>query len=345
MIVFYMRSSSYTGFTFCNFKYFLLYSLGFPDSSHNNKAAKGNILHKGLELLARHKLAKQNNEVSFSEGEIGKTWQCDTFNEHIAIEEAWDYYTKIRNPEHEWKALDFKHCKKWMIDTLEDNDGMFSAMKRTVIQPEQYFDFEIEEDWAKYEYEVQGKKLVGRLRMKGTVDLVCAVDETPYVIEYIDYKSGDRRDWNSMSNKKKGYDDFREDPQLRIYHYALCHLYPNVKTIIMTIYWNRDGRAFSIPFDRSDIIKTKEMIRKRFETIKESTHPKRIAPSHRCGWCHYSRHNQIVDGKDTGVSICDYMHKELHSIGMEKMTEKYADLSKVANYQEGGGRAAKEVSE
>lgn len=342
MIITYLRSSSYSGFTFCGLKYFLEYTLGIKSYPHNNKSTKGTLCHKAFELLARHKKAKQDGESSFSESEIGKTWNVSEFDEKVAIDEAWDFYTKIKNPELEWKKLDYVHCNRWVNYVLETNDGMYSPMKRTIVQPEQYFDIEFKEDWAKYEYEVDGQVIKGNLAVKGTMDLLLAIDDDESILDYCDFKTGLRKDWNKNSNDKKGYDDFRDDFQLRLYYLALCHLYPNIKTIIMTLIYPQDGGIFSVHFDKSDNAKTIDMIRKRFELIKETRFPKRIKGSFKCSWCSYAKETKKnPDGSDTGVSLCDFFHNEIQQVGIDRVTNKYCDLSKLRSYGDGGGKSRK----
>lgn len=70
MIITYLRSSSYNTWDFCQFKYYLDYVLAFR-SPANQKAEKGTIVHKGLELLAKAKFAKQNGKDSFYDEEFG----------------------------------------------------------------------------------------------------------------------------------------------------------------------------------------------------------------------------------------------------------------------------------
>ena len=68
----------------------------------------------------------------------------------------------------------------------------------------------------------------------------------------------------------------RDDPQLRIYHYALSRLYPGEKYIIMSIVFLRDGGAFSLDFGPADLPRTEAMLRERFEAVRDCQRPRRI---------------------------------------------------------------------
>jgi hypothetical protein len=295
------------------------------------------MVHKALELLARKKLALQNGESSFSEPELGLTFDTEAFTPDEAAELGYNHYAQ-KEPHHDWKPADKKTIRNWMYDTMTLNGGMFNPLNRKIIQPEQYFDFELDFDWARYDYALpNGKRLQGKLSIKGTVDLVTEV--SPGILEYQDYKSGKRIDW--ATGEEKDYKKLRDDPQLRIYHYALCKLYPDVKEIVMTIIYIKHGGAFSLPFSREDIPKTEDMLRRRFETIKQCQRPK-LNESWRCTkFCHYGKNNYVdAAGKDTGKTICQHFNGELSQLGLERVMAKYADMEALGQYQDGGGRSA-----
>lgn len=340
MIITYLRSSSYSTWDFCQTQGYLRYTLGFPDPG-NFKATKGTLVHKALELLARKKLASQNNQVEFHDSELEKTWAVDNFTPNDAIQEAWSHYSTTTP--FDWQAKDYKDVKKWMLVALEFNDGMLSPLKRTVVQPEQHFDFLIEKDWARYEFPMpDGTINKGYLGLKGTVDLILAVDEQPDVLEYIDFKSGKRLDW--ASGEPKDYAKLRDDPQMRLYHYALSRLYPEAKSIIVTIFYLQDGGPFSLPFSREDIPITEAMIRKRFETIRDCEMPKRIKPNWRCGkLCQFEKVSH-PDAKH-GESLCDFIHGELKTLGMDRVTKKYMNVAALSEYTGGGKTITKAETE
>ncbi|MAJ03272.1 MAG: hypothetical protein CMH03_00685, partial [Marinovum sp.] len=118
-----------------------------------------------------------------------------------------------------------------------------------VVDPEPHFDIPIEEDWAKYEYEMpNGEVIEGRLAIKGTIDLVTKIDDD--TIEVIDWKTGRRLDW--ATGQEKDYKKLTTDAQLLLYNYAISKLYPDYKQAIMTIFFVKDGGPFSMCFDKED---------------------------------------------------------------------------------------------
>ena len=136
------------------------------------------------------------------------------------------------------------------------------------------------------------ENIKGQLRIKGTIDLVTLVSEG--VIEYIDWKTGKRKDW--AKNKEKDYKKLRKDSQLMLYFYALSRLYPDYDNIFVTIFFCQDGGPFSIFFDKKrDIPYVLGMLKSKFEAIKNDQIPRRIWDNPKDRWrvckgfCGYGR--------------------------------------------------------
>jgi hypothetical protein len=336
MIITYFRSSSYNTWDFCEHKYYLDYCLGYH-SPANKKAQKGCIVHKALELLAQVKLAIQNNTGGFSDQEL----QCDWLVDHVrpeqpeeAIDTAYKYY--VGKGEYAYSNSDFDDCRKWMYDALNWKDGMFSPLKLNILSPEQYFDFEIKEPWAKYSYSLQdGRKLEGYLALKGTVDLV--VSRTDNVIEVIDWKTGRKYDWSKEKDKR--YNDLYYDSQLRIYHYAISKLYPQAKEIFFTIFYIQDGGPHSICFERNHLKETEAMLQQRFHEIANTTQPKLIYPNWKCTkLCWFGRNGFNGPTTDFSKTICQEVAGELLQLGIDKVTANRAKHSNFNSYGSGGGK-------
>jgi hypothetical protein len=251
-------------------QYYMEYGLGWRGTS-GKKADKGTIVHKVLELTALCKKALQNGDKVFKDDEIGEI-ETDNYDPKYLdeiIDKVYEYYTS-RTTHHDWKPLDLKHCRRWVWKIFDDDNGMFDPKNRLVVDAEPHFDFEIDEEWAKYDYELaDGTKLKGNLSLKGTIDLITDVGDNVY--EIIDWKTGKRLDW--ATGKEKTPAKLQKDIQLRMYHLAAKKLYPKVDTFLVTIHFINDGGAFTIHFQDSDIPITLEMIRKKYELIKDTECP------------------------------------------------------------------------
>jgi hypothetical protein len=333
VLITFFRSSSYNTWSFCPMQYYLTYTVGYSNPPVNNKATKGTIVHKGLELLARRKLAEQQGEKEFLDPEIGKQYAVDLPIEQ-AFSEAWLYYTE-KESHWLWSGKDRSDCWAWFNNAIEFNNGMWNPLRREILHPEQYFDFVIEKPWAKYNYLLpDGRKMAGYLGLKGTMDLITKLDNE--TIENIDWKTGQRKDW--ATGQRKDWRKLRDDPQLRLYHYAMTRLYPDVPHIIITIVFVQDGGAFSLDFGPRDIPVTESMIRERFEKIRDCERPPRIITIPSQNWkCQRlcSFYSKKLD--DSDKSICDGIHDEIVELGISKVTAKRADLKKTLRYGEGGG--------
>ncbi len=338
MICTYLRSSSYGTHDFCERKYFIDYVLGWRSPPHNNKASKGTIVHKALEMLAQIKLAKQEMKTFIVNDELGKFFISE-LTPDICIELA---YHHISNKEtmYDWTESDFKDCRKWMWEALTYNNGMFNPLKQNIVRPEQYFDIEFKEPWAYYKYKMpDGTDLEGHLAIKGTFDLLVKLDDNVY--ELIDYKTGKRIDWNT--GEEKTYAKLCNDPQLRMYHYAASKLFPDIEQIIVTIYYIQDGGAISMNYTKDDLKKTEIMLKNKFNLIRNTFKPKSIYPSWKCtSLCHFGKYDmegkKITKDEYKEKSICRNIGNELLTLGMDRVMLKHSK-SHVSEYGSGGGRS------
>ncbi len=319
-------------------KYFVDYVLGWH-SPANIAAEKGSIVHKALEMIARVKFAKQKHQLEI-EDEIGKFKIADLTQE-IILNLAYHNSVEKTKQWYDWNDSHFEDCKKWLNIALKYNNGMFNPMKQEIIIPEKYFDITIEEDWAKYNYKLpNGKQLEGQLAIKGTMDLIAKVDDNTY--EMIDYKTGKRKDWNT--GEEKTYEKLCTDAQLRMYYYAASKSFPNIKQIIVTIFYINDGGPISMCFTKDDLEKTEEMLKKRFNAIRNTHKPKKIYPNWKCSkLCYFGKHdmnhNKITADEYKEKSICAKIGNELLTLGMERVMMKHNRDETFKAYSEGGGRS------
>jgi hypothetical protein len=299
--------------------------LGLDKQPLNNKASKGNIVHKALELLAQRKFCEQNDITTFND-ELG-IFSTTLLTPELALETAYAAESARTAKQYVWDIYDKRDCSKWLNAALAANNGMFNPLKRHVIEPERYFELEIVEPWAAYNY----NGVDGYLGLKGTLDLITKVDDD--TIELIDWKTGARKDWNT--GEEKGYAKLCDDPQLHIYHYALRKVLPQYKNVIVTIFFIRDGGPFSLCFERNDMKTTEEMLRTRFQIIKNCVKPKLIWPDWKCTkLCAFANRNQ----PGTNKTVCKFFKEEIIKLGIDKVTDKYARELKYS----GGGRQCKD---
>ena len=302
------------------------YVLGIPDTNYSNKTEKGTIVHKALEGLALGKQAIQNDLLDFKDDVLGDVDCRNLYGEDFLtkmVRISYDHY--VTKSTFKYTPKDFKDCVEWATHAVEFRNGSFDPRNLDIIEPELRFDFTIDEPWAEYDFITpDGNRIVGNLALKGTIDIVDRI--SPDVIESVDWKTGQRRCWNSGGIKT--YEKLCVDPQLRLYHYALSKLFPDVSHFIPTIFHLRTEKA--IPFNRGprtmsyndeDIKETEKFLRKRFEVIKACTRP-RLSKSWKCTTiCGYGREKHPsgkIDPK-TGspYTICQYIADKNAKCGMD----------------------------
>jgi hypothetical protein len=325
MIVTYIRSSSYGNYDYCQMQYFLCYVLGWQSPS-GKKAQLGTMVHKVMECLASCKKHLQDNPdekslkiVDDALGEIEFTKRklyTKKFVEDL-LKKSFDFYRK--GCEHKYNNTDYKFCKEQIETAIEYNEGQFDPRKRNIVATEPSFDIPIQEDWAKYDYQLpDGKRVKGRLAIKGTVDLITKVEDN--VIEVVDWKTGQRKNW--ATGEVKTYEKLLDDAQLLLYNYAISKLYPDYDQSIMSIFFTRDGGPFSMCFDKSDQDRFLEMLKKRFEEIKRNHKPQPVDPRRwdfRCKrLCHFCKTNW----PGTNINMCEYVEQQLHTIGYDKTVKE-----------------------
>jgi len=320
MIVTYIRSSSYGNYDYCEMQYFMTYVLGHRSPS-GKKAQLGTMVHKVMEVLASCKKYLQDHPdektmtiVDDALGEIEFT-KRKLFTKKFVddlLKTSYEYYQE--GCTHKYFPADFKFCKTQIDAALEFNDGQFDPRERNIVATEPTFDIPIEEDWAKFSYYINEKKVDGQLAIKGTVDLITQIDDG--IIEVVDWKTGQRKNW--ATGEQKTYEKLLDDPQLLLYNYAISKLYPDYDQAIMSIFFTRDGGPFSMCFDKSDQERFLDMLKKRFEEIKRNHKPKPVDPRRRdfrCQkLCHFCKNNW----PGTTKNMCEYVEQQLHTIGYDQ---------------------------
>ena len=112
------------------------------------KADKGTIVHKVLEILAFIKKGTQDNLQNITDDIIGNI-DCYNYSLDNIIDRVYNYYV-TKNHHHIWKDKDKKDCHGWVYKALEFNNGMFDPRNRNIVSPELHFDIEIKKPWARY---------------------------------------------------------------------------------------------------------------------------------------------------------------------------------------------------
>ncbi len=324
MIVTYIRSSSYGNYDYCELQYFFTYVLGWRSPS-GKKAQLGTTVHKVLECLASCKKHLQDNPddktmkvMDDGIGEMEFTKRSLYTKKFVTelLERSYEYYTS--SDDHKYYPADLKFCREQIETAITYNDGEFDPRKRDIVATEPNFDIPIEEDWAKFTYEIDGKTVNGQLAIKGTVDLITKVDDS--IIEVVDWKTGQRKNW--ATGEKKTYEKLLDDPQLLLYNYAITKLYPDYDQSIMSIFYTRDGGPFSMCFDKSDQDRFLGMLEKRFKEIQKNMKPKPINAQRRdfrCQkLCHFCKNNW----EGTNTSMCEYVEQKLHTIGYDQTVKQ-----------------------
>ena len=184
MMVCYLRSSSIGTLGMCEMQYFFQYTLGFKGKT-NKKAVLGTIMHRALQVLGDKKVAQTNNKRKVKNDDIEDLTlkQCDDIDYITTI--CFDHYKK-HETEVDLTPADLRQCIRWVNKAITYNDCSLDPRNQGIDETELFFDIEIKEDWAKYEYVINGETISGYLSIKGTVDVIIKEDDNYFRV--LDYK-------------------------------------------------------------------------------------------------------------------------------------------------------------
>ncbi len=338
MFTIYLRSSSISTWKQCPLKYFLSYVLGIRLPA-NEAANRGTALHKSQEFMGRKKIMLQNGTTSYFDEDLNREVLLSEINLDWAVNTAFHYYT-VTKPLQE---------KPWKKDAFQDiytqaetiyNDPVYSSQYNHIVDVEKFFDIELKEDWAKYDFTVQGKRFEGCLKLRGTMDCIIKTNDRHFT--YFDIKSGRvRHCWTK--GREKTYDEFRNDVQLRLYHYILNILYPEVDYWTLTLYYSKVGEATAILFTKDDLPYTEKAIRRTFEEIVSTKLPRWIKNdqklNHQCNFCEFAKNKK----PGTDDSYCWHYNSALKRKSLDKIQESDMLLESLTKYS--GGGSLREIGE
>lgn len=339
MYITFLRSSSMGTHRLCEHQFAIQYQLG-DRGKPNWRTEIGSMVHKGLELLARQKVAWQKGEPTLFDEEVGKTYDAATLTLEEAVREAFNHYSAKNLSGTEWTEEHHDDVLQNVRNVVNHGNGEYDPRKRKILSPELFFDFALDDQpwaWFSFPDPHTQERVEGHLRLKGTIDLVTEVDSD--TLEYVDYKSGRMFDWAKELDK-----DFwllTRDEQLLLYFLALTRMFPQYRFIIVTIIYSREQAPWTIPFDRDrDTKLALESIRKCFERIRNTVKPKRIwdNPKKRFStctrFCYYGKNKHPESGK----LLCQHYADEIQQLGLARAIKKIAPPRAFDSYGSGGGK-------
>lgn len=336
----YFRSSSMGTWDFCQQKYMLTYTLGMKDKS-NLKAVLGSVCHAVLEALGNTKLAKKNKKRKIKD-DLFDNKLSDFEDLEWLTRTCFDYYTG-HEPTLTFEEKDYKTCLKWVKKALAFQDGAMDPRKQNIHATETFFDITIPHEWASYEYELNGEEISGQLKLRGTIDVVISEGDTYFQV--LDYKTGQRLNW--ATGEMKEAKDFQKDPQLLLYYYALKTMYPENDYYMSIYYINHggpkhpdEGGIFSVVFDDNDFAVAEQMIKDKFETIRNTEVPELLSQNNSHWKCKYLCAYSAPSTEDPTMTTCQFMQKQIKENGGIKTMEKFGDVHKLTTYLDGGGVVA-----
>ncbi len=291
-----LSASSYDVYSWCAWKFYLQYNLGFQDES-GPAAIIGHISHKVLEVLSRASILKHDP--------ASKIWNPD-YLWQIAFNY---YYNQLPDASEKIKDDKLKKACRGIHELLASE---YTPIRNNTIGAEQKFYIPLIEPGFAIKRHDNGE--VQYLKLSGKIDRVDQLDDE--TIEIIDYKTGTRVDFESKKREKKDSEYLHEHIQPRMYHLAATKLYPWAKNILVTFIYLVDGGPVTVPFCPEDMETTRQIIHRRFKAIQSNEDPQRNLTWKCKVMCPFHK-----DG------TCGHVWQEKDDLGHEFIDNKYAILN------------------
>lgn len=291
-------------------------------SLSGKSAAKGTTFHSVFEALALIKLARDKQEKIINHDSLGGVWDIpDELDIPAIVEQIFNYFVGIE-VHLDWTKADLRDIQRWVKFSLEYRKGELNPLNLNIVHPELRFDLPIQADWAKLDEE-------NRFVIRGVVDLI-TLDEDGFLC-VMDYKTGQQKDFHT--GKAMGYEDFMQDIQLRVYHYAIRQLFPQYPDTKIEIFYPNGEGIFSLHFSDDDLADTEKMIKDRFLAIKAVKKPKQNK-SWKCEkFCMFAKESfekpmiEFRDGKfakkGQKMKMCDELDFVLREKGLDWVIQNY----------------------
>lgn len=327
---------------------FLEYTVGHRGES-NHSALIGSTVHGVMELLALAKFADQKRERVFVHDSFGKfetQYVMNAIEMNNLLDYSYNYYNK-ESP-NIFTEESYEECLKLVNQALKHCNGAYDPRTYDMYAAELPFEMELQDDWASYSYETPEGVINGKLRLKGTIDVTYKEDDN--LLHCLDYKTSKAcNDWATGKTKvadrvpkdKEKQTSLYNDQQMMLYYYVLANTFPD-KDIIMTLYFIRINKAFTLVFDRkTDLPRIHAWLKERFEYIREVEKPTWIdgtPEGWKCRFCPLSKNKQ----PGTRLSICRFFQNQFKTKSMDEIMSAHADYSQLNSYGAGGSSKDRE---
>jgi ATP-dependent helicase/DNAse subunit B len=294
----------------CPFKWYLTYYCKQREPS-GKAAVIGTIVHKVLEVLAKAKKTKHH-------------LLNDKYTDYNYLSKIC-YNREVRNNPHlSFSDSDLKTVIK-LCDSIMKT--MYNPLKMETLATEMGFEIEIQKKGFSYKFVDyrSNETKTGFFKLTGFIDLICTSSDS--VIEIVDYKTGQRKDW--VTGKIKDVHNMHDDLQLQIYNLAAHYIYPDKKRLL-TLYFLKDGGPYTISLDESNEEEILDKIRKIFRVISIDSDPKRLKDDDDKKKFHYKCRKFCHFGKtenENGVSLCDEYYNMYKKLGLNEAALQIQSLT------------------
>ena len=117
-------------------------------------------------------------------------------------------------------------------------------------------------------------------------------------------------------------------------------MYPDAEFSVSIFYIN-DGGVFSLCFDEEDYQKAEEILKQKFQYIKNNQQPKLLSNENSHWKCQKLCLFSSPYKEGAKKSVCQHIRDEIRIKGVNKVIEEYGKPDRLSAYGDCGGRLAK----
>jgi ATP-dependent helicase/DNAse subunit B len=293
----------------CAWKYYLNYYCKIREPS-GKAAVIGTVVHKVMEILSKAK-------------KTGHHLLNDKYVDIIYLSKICLARESRTNPHLHFTDGDYKTILKLCESIMKT---MYNPLKMETIAVEMGFEIQIQKKGFSYKYTdfKTNEEKTGFFTINGFIDLITKVNDN--IIEIVDYKTGQRKDW--ITGKDKTHENIDQDLQIQIYNLAAHYAFPNKKRLL-TLYYLKEGGPFTVSLDETSEADILDKIRKIFRAIVLDNDPKRLKDNDERKHQHFKCRKVCYFGRteENGVSLCDKYYKMYKEHGLNGAALKIQELT------------------
>lgn len=139
------------------------------------------------------------------------------------------------------------------------------------------------------------------------------------------HNTGQRLDF--ATGEVKDLTKLHSDKQLMLYYYAIKNIYKDVKDVMLSMFFIRDGGPFSVCLDNKTLIDVEKHLKKRFKEIQSCVNPRLHDARQYSFKCKYLCDFYKI--QKNGTNLCKYVEQQIKINGIQAVIKEFFEEQNV----------------